>query len=483
MKSLILILLAATGFAQQNLSTPAQILPPATAASGGSLLFDDSTSLQFVGLIAPTTIPTIVITAATAASPMVLTYATAPVVTVGSVIVISNAAGVGCSIMNGPQTVTVASGTSITINLNGTGCTYTASSGSASSAYWTLPTADGVPNAALITDGAGHLSFAAGGACPTCMLTTGGQTVTGVDTYTANILASGTPNIGSSANPFNDAYLNYIFLQDLTFQWSGGGGFVQSVGNALTGPYAGDFTFVNNIADVVLAISPGGGILTGSGNFDGDVVPGTTSNYDLGTSSLYWNNAYVNTLNLANSLVLTNSPFKVTINAAGLVAQYPIGTNVATIGVFGVTALAFTDSGITGSTQCVHANSSGLFSGTGGDCTSAAGPWTSWSPTITNLSSITTNDAYYTQSGKTVSFSFEIGGTANGSQPTITLPFTANGSVAGSVSCAGSFGGGGYATLTGLVVSTIVILGTYNDSAWPGSTTALIVCSGTYWTT
>lgn len=75
----------------------------------------------------------VVVTAATAANPMVLTlqYAPGPMVTVGSSIVIAGATGTGCSAMNGPQTVSAVAGTSVTISLNGTGCTYTGSSGSA----------------------------------------------------------------------------------------------------------------------------------------------------------------------------------------------------------------------------------------------------------------------------------------------------------------------------------------------------------------
>jgi hypothetical protein len=163
-KNLLILVLAAVGcWAQTNLSTPVQVLPPADASAGGALYFLDSTSLQLAGLRALTTIPTIVITSATAANPMVLTFATAPTVTAGSVITISAAAGVGCSGMNGPQTVTVAAGTSITISFNGIGCAYTASSGSASTAYWTLMGGDGTPGQAVVTDGAGHLGFGSAG--------------------------------------------------------------------------------------------------------------------------------------------------------------------------------------------------------------------------------------------------------------------------------------------------------------------------------
>lgn len=72
------------------------------------------------------------ITSATAANPMVLTLASTPTsgaVHIGDSISILGAAGAGCSGMNALQTVTNISGATYTINFNGTGCTYTASSG------------------------------------------------------------------------------------------------------------------------------------------------------------------------------------------------------------------------------------------------------------------------------------------------------------------------------------------------------------------
>lgn len=139
---LAIFLISSSLFAQTKLSNPAIILPPANRTTGSSLEMQDSTSKFFVGLLTPTTLPVTVISAATNANPMVLTTATAMTIQTGSVIVIEGATGTGCSIMNGPQTVSSVTGTSVTLGLNGTGCTYTASSASAATSYWAMPGAD-----------------------------------------------------------------------------------------------------------------------------------------------------------------------------------------------------------------------------------------------------------------------------------------------------------------------------------------------------
>jgi len=84
---------------------------------------------------------TTAITAASATAPMVLTVASssfASSLAVSQNLTISGAAGTGCAAMNAPPisqsgyTITAISGNNITVDLNGTGCTYTASSGTAS---------------------------------------------------------------------------------------------------------------------------------------------------------------------------------------------------------------------------------------------------------------------------------------------------------------------------------------------------------------
>ncbi len=91
----------------------------------------------------------IVVTAASG-NPMVLTLASAaPTYWANTLtnIGIVGATGTGCSNMNGPQLVIGVSGTQVTINLNGSGCTYTANSATAATptAIWFTSTGTTTP--------------------------------------------------------------------------------------------------------------------------------------------------------------------------------------------------------------------------------------------------------------------------------------------------------------------------------------------------
>jgi hypothetical protein len=88
--------------------------------------------------------------------------------------------------------------------------------------------------------------------------------------------------------------------------------------------------------------------------------------------------AEVGDLGFSASIAGTNTPIA---TASGVLSAWNIapgigldmnGTQIVTSGR-AATFTAMTDSGISGSTQCVHANSAGVFSGTGSDCGSAGG--------------------------------------------------------------------------------------------------------------
>jgi len=75
--------------------------------------------------------PNITITAATATNPMTVTLASPPfpaTMSVGATITIVNAAGAGCSGLNGNQLITAVSGNTLTLQHDGSGCSYTARS-------------------------------------------------------------------------------------------------------------------------------------------------------------------------------------------------------------------------------------------------------------------------------------------------------------------------------------------------------------------
>jgi hypothetical protein len=114
--------------------------------------------------------PNIAILGATATNPMTLALAGPPfpvAMGVGRTIMISKAAGTGCSGMNGNQTITAVSGNTITIQYDGTGCSYTANSGIALSQDFVFRYHRDVAAQQLIgevwnVDGTGHSAQALG---------------------------------------------------------------------------------------------------------------------------------------------------------------------------------------------------------------------------------------------------------------------------------------------------------------------------------
>jgi len=184
----------------QSFNQSSITLIPNTNSSGapvsaGTLLFRDlqipthATTLESMD-----SVPQIAIVTATAANPMVLTLASTPPVWVkpGATVVISGAAGAGCTTMNGSKAVSAASGTSVTITYNGTGCTYTASSASILT-HWVYKMwgPDAAGGGAVCSDGAQNLSIN-----PACG--TAGSGVPGAPTN--SIQTNCSPNFCGSAN-------------------------------------------------------------------------------------------------------------------------------------------------------------------------------------------------------------------------------------------------------------------------------------------
>jgi hypothetical protein len=101
------------------------------------------------------------------------------------------------------------------------------------------------------------------------------------------------------------------------------------------------------------------------------------------------------------------------------------------VSVFSVSSLtgAITAANVAGGgTQCLNADNSGNITGTGSGCGSGSGfsasAWTSYTPSTTNLSSVSSTGGH-NQYGKSAFFRVQVTGTSNGSTPTISLPFTA----------------------------------------------------------
>ena len=564
MKKLLFLALSIVASGQTKVSDPLIILPPASAAAGGALLVEDSTSRQFVGLIAPTTIPTIVITAATAANPMVLTFTTAPVISTGSVIVISGAAGTGCAaIMNGPQAVTAASGTSVTISLNGTGCTYTASSAKASSAFWTLPGADAI--GALCSDGAGHLSF---GACSGLLpvpdttvitynstdptkkmrfddsgISTGQTRVLKVQDFNYTIAAVDVLNFFTAMQDFT-AGLTLTSGQNVYFDIpapglgtislgipatgatayslilppnAGTSGYVletngsgatswQSVDSLLAPPISltyngntfeadsngtgssaiiGSGTGTNTVGGDFLASGSGGIALEAAASGSATLAAVFSGNFEIrnglsGSTYYQWVNS-TQTANISSATGGFNTsitPRQVNINGDSTVQfqaentanGYYAALGLASSGTVPALAGNAAYGSVIGLPLPSNTPTSGyVLTGNGAGVatswqpgTSAPGAWSSYSPSLGNLST-TSSTSYYSQFGKVVHFSMQVTGTVVSSAPvTFSLPVTAFNTAQGFAGAlyVGACSAANYANFSNLVLTSTSTLST-----------------------
>lgn len=134
-----------------------------------------------------------------------------------------------------------------------------------------------------------HSCTGCGGSCPTCMLTTGGQTVTGSDvwtasqTYSANILASGSPNIGSTSNAFNIGYFGTVNSQQ--YQVQSGGTLEFTLGYNSGSSQA---VLSNSLSTPLMAWG-----VTGGGNITYEnFQPSSNGLLNLGATSFVWSNVY-----------------------------------------------------------------------------------------------------------------------------------------------------------------------------------------------
>ncbi len=112
-------------------------------------------------------------------------------------------------------------------------------------------------------------------------------------------------------------------------------------------------------------------------------------------------------------------------------------------------------------------------------CSTSSGgaAWSSYTPTLGNLSSAS-YDAAYTNNGKDVAFRVAAVGTSNGSLPTVTLPLSpvsVNMSFAVTI-CTGGACVPGTVTISGSTMTFHI----YNNSAFAGSTTYTVVAQGFY---
>ena len=390
----------------------------------GPLLFFDKTRFKAVGLQAPTSITTATITAATGANPMVLTLSAAPPAYVqsGTEIVIVGAKGTGCSNMNGVKPVTTLAGTSVTVSYNNTGCTYTASSATVAE-IWIMPPVDATN--VLCGNSDSTLSF-------TCQL--------GIFTVPATGFKATVSGFGITVDNSSTVLTASLTTGGLTVYDAAGAGVVNTVNN--TGM---------TTTGVLTASVPGFGF---QGRFSG-----------FG-AAIYNNSTVLTTQLLTSGLTVLDSTGSTTVSTV-------TNTGISTTG-------SVTFGSISGSTQCLQVNSSGVVSGTGFGCAGASGSWGTWSPSIGNLTG-TSATARYLQTGKTVNYDVVITGTTTTSPPSFTVPVSATGTIGAFMGACGVSFGSGFLSLTGtLVFGTTVTLQFYNLAAWSAGSAVTIVCTGLY---
>jgi hypothetical protein len=134
---------------------------------------------------------------------------------------------------------------------------------------------------------------------------------------------------------------------------------------------------------------------------------------------------------------------------------------------------------VTGLTQCLQANSSGVVSGTGSACggTPTFPAWTSFACAPTNLSAITTQICFGETVGKITFFRIEVQGTSNGTNPAFTLPSSANG-----IQTAASMiiQGGSTVSAWSEIIGNLIATGLYNNTALSNGVVYTFIITGSY---
>lgn len=188
----------------------------------------------------------------------------------------------------------------------------------AADAVWTMPGAFGT--GCWQDNGSGVLTI--GG----CLTTAGGQTITGTDTW--------------QAIQVFDANIEFDFSGALkaSIGWDNTNGAL-----AVTVPVLGALMEWDAAGQVTTFYS---------------IVPASTNTISIGSASAYIADGYFTDLVTQSGTALSVTGAGGLVVSAGIVSSTSLG------------APAIADTGITGSTQCVEANTAGVFSGTGAPCSS-----------------------------------------------------------------------------------------------------------------
>lgn len=129
-----------------------------------------------------------------------------------------------------------------------------------------------------------------------------------------------------------------------------------------------------------------------------NVLPYSDSLYALGSPSVYWNDVYSNSVEALSIVPKSGAA------SLGSVSTYWPAAYISNLTVSSATISSLSVT----------------------SCTGCWGTWATYGPVVnSNLSSTTTTNAVYQETGKTVAVNLTFSGTSNGSNPTILLPTTA----------------------------------------------------------
>lgn len=164
-------------------------------------------------------------------------------------------------------------------------------------------------------------------------------------------------------------------------------------------------------------------------------------------------------------------------STGGMIRTYDISGNVVnTFNHLGLKSSIFSGSG----TRCLQADNNGLVALAAAGCSSGSsftGAWSSYTPSTTHLTSVSTTAASITSS-KSTFVRASVTGTSDGSNPTISLPNT-SASASQTLSCTITTGGA-TVNCTATFSGSTVVIGLYNNTALGNTIVYTIVVQGVY---
>lgn len=245
---------------------------------------------------------------------------------------------------------------------------------------------------------------------------------------TGNILAGSTSGTlgSSSGNWWNNIFGTTIFVN------------VLDITNSSFSPYyrwgfsGANLVLATNLGGIPFSVLNiyGGTSIPGSPTLTvyGTILPSSSNIGDFGSNSLFWNHAYVTNV-MANTSIYMGSTQVINSSGSFIGAGVAVTSSGIGGGSFGawVSGSSYSFGIGTGASPTTISPGATLTVGAGLIlAATAGGNWTTYSPTTTNLSSVSTDCAYIQLSAKTYLVRIGVQGVVITSSTaiTVTLPFT-----------------------------------------------------------